>query len=193
MRWAVASSVSPSGGATASAPPPAIAGTAGTLSGPLPPTTSPARRPRRNASSRFGPVRLQVPYRGATGERANSGKAISVDDFRGRSAHGRGISRRTVATGIAWSVPAVIVASAAPAYASSSASPTVGSATACKNPGGSCKTRPKGYSFFVTLCNPDPTDTIYMYGGTVTSIQIRDLVIAFLVPRSRSRSRRAAA
>ena len=105
-----------------------------------------------------------------------------MDDFRGRPAHGRGISRRTVATGIAWSVPAVVVASAAPAYALSSASPSVGSATACKNPGGSCKTRPKGYSFFVTLCNPDPTDTIYMYGGTVTSIQLRDLVIAFLVP-----------
>ena len=44
------------------------------------------------------------------------------------------------------------------------------------------KTRPKGYSFFVTLCNPDPTDTIYIYGGTVTSIQLRDLVVAFLVP-----------
>jgi len=87
-----------------------------------------------------------------------------------------------VAKGIAWSVPAVVVASAAPAYAASSAPPSVSNATACKNPGGSCKTRPKGYSFFVTLCNPDPTDTIYMYGGTVTSIQLRDLVIAFLVP-----------
>ena len=104
-----------------------------------------------------------------------------MDDFRGGPAHGRGVSRRTVAKGIAWSVPAVVVASAAPAYAASSAPPSVSNATACKNPGGSCKTRPKGYSFFVTLCNPDPTDTIYMYGGTVTSIQLRDLVVAFLV------------
>lgn len=87
-----------------------------------------------------------------------------------------------MAKGIAWSVPAVVVASAAPAYAASSAPPSVSGATACKNPGGSCKTRPKGYSFFVTLCNPDPTDTIYVYGGTVTSIQVRDLVVAFLVP-----------
>src|SRR6478672_3344722 len=87
----------------------------------------------------------------------SSGKGDTVDGHRAQSAHGRGISRRTVAKGIAWSVPAVVVASAAPAYALSSASPTVGVPDSCKNPGVSCNTRPKGYSFFVPICNPDPT------------------------------------
>ncbi|TBT87408.1 hypothetical protein ET989_03630 [Propioniciclava sinopodophylli] len=79
-----------------------------------------------------------------------------------------GISRRTLAKGAAWSVPAVAVAAAAPAYAKSSGGPTVTVLSACKQPGNSCNTgnRPfgfvKGYTFTVALYNPTG-ETIYVY------------------------------
>jgi hypothetical protein len=50
---------------------------------------------------------------------------------------GRKLGRRTVAKGMAWSVPAVAVAAAAPALAASGAPPTPAVGTACKLPGNS--------------------------------------------------------
>jgi hypothetical protein len=79
-----------------------------------------------------------------------------------------GISRRSVAKGMAWSVPAVAVASAAPAFAASGGGPTLQFVSACKNPGNSCKTRPKGYSFFYNVCN-NTGKTIYIYGVSISS------------------------
>lgn len=51
----------------------------------------------------------------------------------------RGVARRTVAKGMAWSVPAVAVASAAPVLAASGAPPTPAVGTACKLPGNSAQ------------------------------------------------------
>lgn len=48
-----------------------------------------------------------------------------------------GVSRRTVAKAMAWSVPAVALAVPAPAYAASGPPPTVAVGTACKLPGNS--------------------------------------------------------
>ena len=50
-----------------------------------------------------------------------------------------GVSRRTVAKAMAWSVPAVALAVPAPAYAASGAPPGVAVGTACKLPGGSAQ------------------------------------------------------
>ena len=49
------------------------------------------------------------------------------------------VSRRTVAKGMAWSVPAVAVASAAPVFAASGAPPTPAVGEACKLPGNSAQ------------------------------------------------------
>ncbi|HET7801874.1 MAG TPA: hypothetical protein VFL38_15735 [Humibacillus xanthopallidus] len=51
----------------------------------------------------------------------------------------RGVARRTVAKGMAWSVPAVAVAAAAPVLAASGAPPTPAVGTACKLPGNSAQ------------------------------------------------------
>lgn len=70
-----------------------------------------------------------------------------------------GISRRTLAKGAAWSVPAAAVVAAAPAYAASP-KPCVGAVCvtltgdACKHPG-----NPKWYHFGVTIKNDSLTDT----------------------------------
>ena len=48
-----------------------------------------------------------------------------------------GVSRRTVAKAMAWSVPAVALAVPAPAYAASGSPPGVAVGTACKLPGAS--------------------------------------------------------
>ncbi|GGN08728.1 hypothetical protein GCM10009721_40720 [Terrabacter tumescens] len=56
-----------------------------------------------------------------------------------RTPQRRGVSRRTVTRGAAWSVPAVVVASAAPAIAASGPSPTNAVGTACKLPGNSAQ------------------------------------------------------
>lgn len=79
-----------------------------------------------------------------------------------------GISRRTLAKGAAWAVPAVAVAAAAPARAASGGPPRVTVLDACKQPGNSCNTgqRPfgfvKGYTFTVRIDNPT-TEDIYIY------------------------------
>ena len=93
-----------------------------------------------------------------------------------------GVSRRSVAKGLAWSVPAVAVASAAPAFAASGSGPVPTFISACKYPGGSCSSRPKGYSLFFRIDNP--TDkTIYIYTVTITSVTGTPLTFAFSVPR----------
>ena len=48
-----------------------------------------------------------------------------------------GVSRRTVAKAMAWSVPAIAIAVPAPAYAASGNPPDVSVGVACKLPGGS--------------------------------------------------------
>src|SRR4051794_30295484 len=93
-----------------------------------------------------------------------------------------GVSRRTVAKGVAWSVPVVIVASAAPAMAASGGPPRIVKGPACKNPGNSCRTRPKGYGFTAQVSNDDPTKPIYLYSATITSPQIADLTFGTVEP-----------
>lgn len=70
------------------------------------------------------------------------------------------ISRRTVATGVAWTVPAVAVASTVPAFA---ASPEVAInlRDGHKHPGGSQRPCRQGYSFTATISGGGS-------GGTIT-------------------------
>jgi hypothetical protein len=81
----------------------------------------------------------------------------------------KGISRRTVAKAMAWSVPVVAVAAAVPAYAASGSPPIIIAGTACKSPGQSCSAFPFGYRVPVTIQNPDPNQTIYITGITITN------------------------
>jgi len=62
-----------------------------------------------------------------------------------------GVSRRTVAKAMAWSVPAVALAVPTPAYAASPGIITV-SGAGCKLPGASQNVF-KGYAFRATICN----------------------------------------
>lgn len=74
-----------------------------------------------------------------------------------------GISRRTLAKGVAWSVPAVAVAAAAPAYAASDG-PIALTGMACKLPGASSNPYKQGYIFEALITNvagPNPDDVIY--------------------------------
>lgn len=79
------------------------------------------------------------------------------------------INRRTVAKGIAWSVPAVAIASTAPAFATSHDEPdppVFDFANGWKNPGNSCTSRciPKqSYSAKVTLINDQPENYILQF------------------------------
>ncbi len=57
-----------------------------------------------------------------------------------------GISRRTVVTGTAWAVPAIVVASAAPAFALSG--PVTFTGLACKSPGNNSR-----YLFQISVTN----------------------------------------
>ncbi len=50
-----------------------------------------------------------------------------------------GVSRRTVAKAMAWSVPAIAIAVPAPAYAASGNPPDVSVGEACKLPGNSAQ------------------------------------------------------
>jgi hypothetical protein len=81
----------------------------------------------------------------------------------------KGISRRTVAKAMAWSVPVVAVAAAVPAYAASGSTPVITAGLACKSPGQSCSAFPFGYRVPVSIENPDPTKTIYITGITITN------------------------
>jgi hypothetical protein len=74
-----------------------------------------------------------------------------------------GVTRRTVAKAMAWSVPAVALAVPAPAYAASGGPPTIQVGDACKLPGNSCgNVFVKGYVFDVTISNNTGKD-IYLY------------------------------
>ncbi len=66
-----------------------------------------------------------------------------------------GLSRRTLAKGAAWSVPAVAVAAAAPAMAASALVTVSEAGDACKLPGNSCSNAGynKGYLQPLTICN----------------------------------------
>ena len=72
------------------------------------------------------------------------------------------VSRRAVAKGLAWSVPAVVTARAAPALAASSEPPQAWPAPAASS-GSSCAgVFVKGYVFEVTLTNTTG-ETIFLY------------------------------
>jgi hypothetical protein len=74
-------------------------------------------------------------------------------------------SRRTIAKGAAWAVPAVPLVLATPAYASSGGGPTGQVLRACKQPGASCQNQfgfVKGYTFLVSFTNPTAED-LYLY------------------------------
>lgn len=73
------------------------------------------------------------------------------------------VSRRAVAKGVAWSVPAVVIARAAPALAASSGAPAGVVGDGCKLSGSSCAgVFVKGYVFEVTLTNTTG-ETIFLY------------------------------
>ena len=74
-----------------------------------------------------------------------------------------GVSRRTLAKGAAWSVPAVAVAAAAPAYASSIPEPTIDFGGACGNTGATQKGcgGEKTLQVPLTLSNPTGTDIVF--------------------------------
>ena len=81
------------------------------------------------------------------------------------------INRRTVAKGIAWSVPAVAVAGTAPAFAVSGPTPTLVFQSACKWPGNSCQSsglnldKSYGVSFLVTNTG---SSTVYLCPVSMT-------------------------
>ena len=97
-----------------------------------------------------------------------------------RPAAGR-VSRRVVATGLAWSVPAVVVASAAPAMAASGVAPLLQLVAPCVNPAGACAGRDAGYGFLVRVCGQG-TQTAYLYSVTITSVEIGDLTFDSIEP-----------
>lgn len=85
-----------------------------------------------------------------------------------------GVTRRTVAKAMAWSVPAVALAVPAPAYAASGGPPTIQVGDACKLPGNSCgNVFVKGYVFEVTITNNTGKD-IYLYDQTGYEIIITE-------------------
>lgn len=84
----------------------------------------------------------------------------------------RPVSRRTVAKGIAWTVPAITVATAVPAFATSGPRPVGSYEDGCKQPGYSCGVGfVKGYAFLLTLSNPSDLD-IYIYDTTRGSASV---------------------
>lgn len=82
------------------------------------------------------------------------------------------VRRRTVAKGVAWTVPAVAVASTAPAFALSGTPPIICAGVACKLPGSSCDNfvagldGTKGFAFPFTIENTD-SKPIYIYSVTI--------------------------
>ncbi len=86
---------------------------------------------------------------------------------------GTQISRRTVARGVAWSVPVVAVASAAPAFAASpGCKPVVTFSTgSCKCPGRSTKTQ--NFVYFLNICVTDAAGcTTTPAGKTFTVVKV---------------------
>ena len=89
------------------------------------------------------------------------------------------ISRRTVAKGAAWAVPAVAVGAATPAYAASGIVQLDGSG--CKLPGGATQTF-KGYAFNLSIINPDngAETTVTFESVTLNGEDLGDVLIVDL-------------
>src|SRR5690606_16590212 len=78
----------------------------------------------------------------------------------------RRISRRTIAKGAAWAIPAVPLVVATPAYAASGGGPSVTLGDACKLPGNSCgNVFVKGYIFDAEVCN-NTDKPLYLFNET---------------------------
>lgn len=89
----------------------------------------------------------------------------------------RRVSRRTIAKGAAWTIPAVPIVLAAPAYAASGSAPSITPGKAYKWPGNSCTNTPnvpvfqdgnKAYLFTFRVVN-NSDKTIYIYDADVTT------------------------
>lgn len=96
----------------------------------------------------------------------------------------RTVSRRTVAKGMAWAVPAVTVAGALPA---SAVSGTVSASflSACKNPGNSCNLYPTGYVVGFTVTN-NTTKQIQINIDCVTDATLNNAPVMLSVIGSES-------
>lgn len=82
-----------------------------------------------------------------------------------------GISRRTVAKGVAWAVPAVLVAGTVPAYAASpQLSGIIGSA--CKYPGNSTANCDKSFRIGSTWTNSGTTTLTVTFSAVVESVNL---------------------
>ena len=80
-------------------------------------------------------------------------------------------SRRTLAKGAAWAVPAAaVVAVPAPAYALSGPVPSLDYLGACKFPGNSCSRARNGYGFAFTVTNNDPDKAVYFCQASLTNV-----------------------
>ena len=111
---------------------------------------------------------------------ATTDDRTTVGPSAGRPTGGR-VSRRVVAAGLAWSVPAVVVASAAPAMAASGTLPLFQSLAPCVNPAGGCSGRPTGYGFPTRICGQG-TRTAFLYSATITSLEVGDLAFGSVEP-----------
>lgn len=89
----------------------------------------------------------------------------------------RGITRRTLAVGAAWSVPVIAMATAAPAMAVSGPTPSLTYQGACKYPGegngpNQCYGQvSKGYGVVMNVVNHDTGNTIYLCTPVISNIQ----------------------
>lgn len=98
-----------------------------------------------------------------------------------------GLSRRAVAKGAAWSVPAVVaVGAAAPAYAISGPRPTVTFVSACKFPGkNNCNGKvEKAYGVTFKVKNNDAVNAIYICSAKMYNIVGTTLTFTFVCPAS---------
>ena len=103
----------------------------------------------------------------------------------------RRVSRRTIAKGAAWAIPAVPLVVATPAYATSAGGPNGVITNACKQPGSSCQNQygfVKGYTFLVTINNPTAVN-LYVY-PTVDGTLDPFFVVTSSVPFSYSTARK---
>lgn len=103
--------------------------------------------------------------------------------MKGRTAkdanEGTGPRRRTVAKGVAWSLPAVATIGAAPAYALSGAPPTLQYLNACKYPGNRCSRARKGYAFAFKVNNPSNRD-IYICNAVISNMVGTDVNFSYV-------------
>lgn len=97
-----------------------------------------------------------------------------------------GVSRRTVAKAMAWSVPAVALAVPAPAYAASGGGPDITPGTAFKLPGNSCANQlnfptldpDKGYLFTFLVENNTSKDII-IFASPAPTIVVSGIALTF--------------